>query len=268
MSRCAARTLRSGPGTPAPARSVSVIGEELVDDAFDNLPTPLDALSADALEHSSMRKVQIEEIQNALGTQAGAALEEVTFIYARAVYFIDRFMATMEPAGPRVPLDESSRIICDLIDVFERDPKAFMAVSMARPQVGNYDAFHQANTALLAIAGPRRTGRELLFELGMAGSPNRHRRCLPDPLAVLQREGARSYRSFHVRCGACSRRRGRPAADGEDQRYLGDERSYRRKPSTATADALVAAKPAPPLRVGGRSCGALTVIAVSPGDVA
>ena len=146
------------------------IGEELVDDAFDNLPTPLEALSADALEHSSMRKVQIEEIQNALGTQAGAALEEVTFIYARFVYFIDRFMATMEPAGPRVPLDESSRIICDLIDVFERDPKAFMAVSMARPQVGNYDAFHQANTALLAIAMGASVGlgRELLFELGMA----------------------------------------------------------------------------------------------------
>ena len=132
MSRFAQPELSDQDQGSAPARSVSVDWREAVDDAFDNLPTPLEALSADALEHSSMRKVQIEEIQNALGTQAGAALEEVTFIYARAVYFIDRFMATMEPAGPRVPLDESSRIICDLIDVFERDLKAFMAVSMAR----------------------------------------------------------------------------------------------------------------------------------------
>ena len=146
------------------------IGEDHADAAFDSSPSPLEALSAEAPEHSAMRKVQIEEIQSALGTQAGAALEEVTFVYARAVYFIDRFMSTIEPAGPRVPLDESSRIICDLIDIFERDPKAFMAVSMARPQVGNYDAFHQVNTALLAIAMGASVGldRAFLFELGLA----------------------------------------------------------------------------------------------------
>lgn len=146
------------------------IGEDHTSDAFENRPSPLEALSLEAPEHSSMRKVQLEEIQNALGTQAGTALEEVTFVYARAVYFIDRFMSTMEPTGPRVPLDESSRIICDLIDIFERDPKAFMAVSMARPQVGSYDAFHQVNTALLAIAMGASVGldRSFLFELGLA----------------------------------------------------------------------------------------------------
>ena len=55
-------------------------------------------------------------------------------------------MATMEPAGPR-PARREPRIICDLIDVFERDLKASWR-SRWRPQVGNYDAFHQANTAL------------------------------------------------------------------------------------------------------------------------
>ena len=145
--------------------------EDQTEDAFGQGSSPLESLSSQALEHSSMRKVQIEEIQDALGTQAGQALEEITFIYARAVYFVDRFMATMEATGPRVPLDESSRIICDLIDGFERDPKSFLAVSMARPQAGNYDAFHQANTALLAIAMGASVGlgRELLFEIGLCG---------------------------------------------------------------------------------------------------
>jgi HD-GYP domain-containing protein (c-di-GMP phosphodiesterase class II) len=77
----------------------------------------------------------------------------------------------MEASGPRVPLDEASRIICELVDSWSDDPKSIIAMSMARPQMGNYDAFHQANTALLSVAlgGAIGLPRAILFEVGLAG---------------------------------------------------------------------------------------------------
>lgn len=130
----------------------------------------LGGLGEDAPEHSMVRQLQVDEIRQALGEEDSSDLEELTFVYARTVYFVDRFMTTIEPGGPRVPLDEASRILCDLVDLWLRAPKAVLAMAMARPQIGNYDAFHQANTTLLCLAlgGSLGLRRQLMFELGLA----------------------------------------------------------------------------------------------------
>jgi response regulator RpfG family c-di-GMP phosphodiesterase len=78
-------------------------------------------------------------------------------------------MSTIEVGGPRVPLDEASHVICGLVDQWYSNPRSVLAMTMARPHIGSYDAFHQANTAVLSIAlgGTLGLDRSTLFELGM-----------------------------------------------------------------------------------------------------
>ena len=178
LAACFARFARpklpaDHPGLLARIGPIQLLTLEITEDGFTSVPgdlAPAGEDTAGSLEASMVRKLNLEEIQSALGADGTDALERSCTLYARAVTFVERFMSTMEPNSPRVPLDESARIVADIVDAWISDPTALLAMTLARPNKGHYDAYHHANTALFSIAIGSTMGmpRAALFELGLA----------------------------------------------------------------------------------------------------
>ena len=172
LARFAERKLKSS--TPGLQRRLGPIRwlEAETDEEFSDESLPaLQPIEAGAEEASMLRQVQVSELEQLLGSSGSEGLEKVTKNYARSVYFVSRFLESMEISGPRIPLDEASRIVCDLVDCWTTNPKELLAMALAHPRIGAYDAFHQANTALLgiAIAGSLGMTRDALFEIALTG---------------------------------------------------------------------------------------------------
>lgn len=113
-------------------------------------------------------------------------------VYARAVYFMRRFLAQIGN-GQRLPSAvPAARIIRDFVDVCRHEPSLFWGLTCTRNS-GDYLPFHSVNTALLCIAMGDQLAlrREQLLDLGKAGLFHDVGAASMDP-AIQNKQGALS----------------------------------------------------------------------------
>lgn len=87
-------------------------------------------------------------------------------VYARAVFFVRRYMASMATA----PLGSTQalRIVQDLVDLSLEQPTHFLGMTTLRSDDRDYLAYHQVNVCLMAIVMGRELGltKQQLRDLG------------------------------------------------------------------------------------------------------
>jgi HD-GYP domain-containing protein (c-di-GMP phosphodiesterase class II) len=90
-------------------------------------------------------------------------------VYARAVYFMRKFLDRLREAGTLPSTSKAARIVQDMVDICFEQRNHFLGMTTTR-SVEEYLEYHSVNTALLAIVFGNELGfpRPVLHELGMA----------------------------------------------------------------------------------------------------
>lgn len=89
-------------------------------------------------------------------------------VYARAVYFMTRFLERLRERGPLPHMSRAARVMQDLVDVCFEQKTHFLGMTTTR-SVDQYLEYHSVNTSLLAIVFGNELGftRSQLHELAM-----------------------------------------------------------------------------------------------------
>lgn len=90
-------------------------------------------------------------------------------VYARAVYFMRRFLERVQAGDPLPNVTPASRILRDLVDLYKDQSDHFLGMTCTRNSQ-DYLAFHSVNTTLLCIVLGTELGmsRNQLLDLGKA----------------------------------------------------------------------------------------------------
>lgn len=90
-------------------------------------------------------------------------------VYARAIYFMRKFVERLRGAGTLPAMARAARIVQDMVDVCFEQRNHFLGMTTTR-SVEDYLEYHSVNTSLLAIVYGNELGmsRSALHELGMA----------------------------------------------------------------------------------------------------
>jgi HD-GYP domain-containing protein (c-di-GMP phosphodiesterase class II) len=119
-----------------------------------------------------------EKIQEILKEQASAqSLDQqvdrkryILTVYARAIYYMRKYLAGLRGEGPRIGVARAGRFIQDLVDVCHGHRSHFLGLSTLKSD-DEYICFHSVNVALLSIIFGAEVGlsKAQLRDLGMAG---------------------------------------------------------------------------------------------------
>lgn len=90
-------------------------------------------------------------------------------VYARAVYYMRRFIERLQSGGQLPSMQPAQRLIQDLVDICAEQRSHFLGMTTTR-SVEDYLMYHSVNTALIAIVFGYELGlnRAQMHELGMA----------------------------------------------------------------------------------------------------
>ena len=90
-------------------------------------------------------------------------------VYARAVYYMRRFIERLQSGGQLPSMQPAQRLIQDLVDVCVEQRSHFLGMTTTR-SVEDYLMYHSVNTVLIAIVFGHELGlsRAQMHELGMA----------------------------------------------------------------------------------------------------
>lgn len=90
-------------------------------------------------------------------------------VYARAVYYMRRFIERLQAGGQLPSMQPAQRLIQDLVDVCVEQRSHFLGMTTTR-SVEDYLMYHSVNTVLIAIVFGHELGlsRAQMHELGMA----------------------------------------------------------------------------------------------------
>jgi HD-GYP domain-containing protein (c-di-GMP phosphodiesterase class II) len=90
-------------------------------------------------------------------------------VYARAVYYMRRFIERLQSGGQLPSMQPAQRLIQDLVDVCVEQRSHFLGMTTTR-SVEDYLMYHSVNTVLIAIVFGHELGlsRGQMHELGMA----------------------------------------------------------------------------------------------------
>lgn len=132
-------------------------------------------VSARKLQALKLRK--FDKIQEILENQALADHEERQVdrkrysltVYARAIYYMRKYLAGLRGEGPQLSLRKGSRYIQDLVDICFGHRTHFLGLTTLKND-DEYICFHSVNVALLSIVFATELGmkKEQLRDLGMA----------------------------------------------------------------------------------------------------
>ncbi|MEM1026183.1 MAG: HD domain-containing phosphohydrolase [Myxococcota bacterium] len=90
-------------------------------------------------------------------------------VYARAVFFMRKYLERARSDGPSLPVAKAGRIVQDLVDLCAEQRTHFLGLTTSRSD-DEYLPFHSVNTALLSIVFGVELGldKRQLHDLGMA----------------------------------------------------------------------------------------------------
>lgn len=115
---------------------------------------------------------QIDKMEeNAIETERRVDRKKYAMtVYARAIFYMRRFIEQMKEGGKLPSMAPASRIIRDLVDVAFEQRSHFLGMTTTR-SADEYLLYHSVNTALISIVFGSELGmtRAQLHELGMAG---------------------------------------------------------------------------------------------------
>ena len=117
-------------------------------------------------------------IQEQLDKQEDAAIEAeqkvdrkkyAMTVYARAVYYMKRFIERLQSGGQLPSMQPAQRIVQDLVDICVEQRSHFLGMTTTR-SIEDYLMYHSVNTCLIAIVFGHELGlsRAQMHELGMA----------------------------------------------------------------------------------------------------